>query len=533
MKFKTILAKFILILSFLLFNHSLSFSQVGINTTSPSAGAILDVDSSDKGLLVPRVDITNLNNIAPVTGGSTEGLLVYNTNTTTGTGFHYWSGTVWIPLNSNDWKVRGNAGTTPGVDANEDFIGTSDNQDLYIARNALERITLTAGETSLNNENLDIDFNVRTENDDDTFFVNAATDNVGIGVNNPAANTKLEVYNANNDAISGYSDNVGGILGRETNISFGSPVQTIQGAGVYANNPNAGYTSMFAQSTGNANVGALGSYSDVWIAGYDYVDNSRDTYNPPASYSQLNITTPVLGGYKAAVRAYANRGSTAGNPGFTVGVQAQAVADNEDGFGISAAYFGNSSYTAGGEFISASSGGTTNAYALVGAYYFGTAYKILGFGAVSTIVTDDNDQQRIMYAPEAPEVLLQDYGVGTLVNGTAEIAIDPILAKNIHVDVTHPLKVFVTLEGDCNGIYVTNKSKNGFTVKELQNGRSNIDFSWQIVATRADDTDGSGRTVSTYKDLRFPEFNMDNNGKVRTTNGQRISKIQPESFTRQ
>ncbi len=533
MKFNLTLRHYLLITSFLLLTSSLTFSQVGINTTTPSDGAILDVESSDKGFLVPRVDIANLSNIAPITGGSTEGLLVYNTNATTGTGFHYWSGAAWIPLSSNDWKVRGNAGTTPGVDANEDFIGTNDDQDLYIARNSLERITLTTGETSLNNENLDIDFNVRTENDDDTFFVNAATDNVGIGLNNPAANTKLEVYSSTNDAISGYSDNVGGILGRETDISFGSPVQTIQGAGVYANNPNAGYTSMFAQSTGSANVGALGSYSDVWIAGYDYVDNARDTYNPPASYSQLNVTTPVLGGYKAAIRAYSNRGSTAGNPGYTVGVQATAVADNEDGFGITAGYYGNSTYTAGGEFFSASSGGATNAYAMVASYYFGTAYKILGFGAVSTIVTDDNDKQRIMYAPEAPEVLLQDFGVGTLVNGTAEIIIDPILAKNIHVDTQHPLKVFVTLEGDCNGIYVTNKSKLGFTVKELQNGRSNIDFSWQIVASRADDKDSSGRSISNYQDLRFPEFNMDNNGKVRTANGQRISETKAESFTRE
>ncbi|NNF32371.1 MAG: hypothetical protein HKO97_01680, partial [Flavobacteriaceae bacterium] len=68
MKFNFILTKFILILSLFLFNHTQSFSQVGINTTSPSAGAILDVDSGDKGILVPRVDIANLNNIAPVTG---------------------------------------------------------------------------------------------------------------------------------------------------------------------------------------------------------------------------------------------------------------------------------------------------------------------------------------------------------------------------------------------------------------------------------------------------------------------------------
>ena len=79
-------------------------AQVGIGTTSPQAGSILDVVSTDKGILLPKVNITNLNTIAPITGGATEGLLVYNTNASTGVGFHYWSGTVWIPFNSKDWK---------------------------------------------------------------------------------------------------------------------------------------------------------------------------------------------------------------------------------------------------------------------------------------------------------------------------------------------------------------------------------------------------------------------------------------------
>ena len=50
-------------------------------------GQSLDVDSANKGILIPRIDISNLNAISPVTGGSTTSLLVYNTNSTTGPGY--------------------------------------------------------------------------------------------------------------------------------------------------------------------------------------------------------------------------------------------------------------------------------------------------------------------------------------------------------------------------------------------------------------------------------------------------------------
>jgi hypothetical protein len=67
----------------------------------------------------------------------------------------------------------------------------------------------------------------------------------------------------------------------------------------------------------------------------------------------------------------------------------------------------------------------------------------------------------------------------------AHIEIDPDLSINILVDEDHPIKIFVTPEGDCNGVYITNKSAEGFDVVELQGGKSNVSFSWQIVATRA------------------------------------------------
>lgn len=70
------------------------FSQnVAINTdgSTPHASSLLDVKSTDKGILIPRLDIDDLSTAAPVTGPAT-GLMAYNTNTTTGAGFYYWDG---------------------------------------------------------------------------------------------------------------------------------------------------------------------------------------------------------------------------------------------------------------------------------------------------------------------------------------------------------------------------------------------------------------------------------------------------------
>ncbi len=64
-----------------------------------------------------------------------------------------------------------------------------------------------------------------------------------------------------------------------------------------------------------------------------------------------------------------------------------------------------------------------------------------------------------LLASESPEITFTDSGIGKLNNGIAQIEIDPILSKNIVVNEKHPLKVFIQLEGDCNGVYVTNKSE--------------------------------------------------------------------------
>lgn len=81
------------------FSIILTFSQVGINTTEPHESSMLHLNSSDKGFLLPYFNITDLNLKSPVISPTiAEGLLAYNTNTTTWKGIYYWDGTKWSGL---------------------------------------------------------------------------------------------------------------------------------------------------------------------------------------------------------------------------------------------------------------------------------------------------------------------------------------------------------------------------------------------------------------------------------------------------
>jgi hypothetical protein len=53
------------------------FSQVGINTTTPDPSSILDIVSTNKGLLIPRVSLTGNTDVTTIPNPA-NGLLVYN-----------------------------------------------------------------------------------------------------------------------------------------------------------------------------------------------------------------------------------------------------------------------------------------------------------------------------------------------------------------------------------------------------------------------------------------------------------------------
>ncbi|SDR09431.1 hypothetical protein SAMN05421664_3513 [Chryseobacterium soldanellicola] len=78
------------------------YSQVGIGTSSPSTSAVLDITSTNKGALIPRLALIATNNKAPLSGNIPNGTLVFNTisNGTDATavfpGVYQWNNGEWI-----------------------------------------------------------------------------------------------------------------------------------------------------------------------------------------------------------------------------------------------------------------------------------------------------------------------------------------------------------------------------------------------------------------------------------------------------
>src|SRR3990172_7642751 len=99
------------------------FSQnVGINPTgaAPNSSAGLDVDFTNKGLLIPRVALTITTSNAPIGAGVTTSLLVFNTATVNDVtpGYYYWDGAKWMQLSAGGTGPTGPTGLTGATGTN-------------------------------------------------------------------------------------------------------------------------------------------------------------------------------------------------------------------------------------------------------------------------------------------------------------------------------------------------------------------------------------------------------------------------------
>jgi hypothetical protein len=107
------------------------------------------------------------------------------------------------------------------------------------------------------------------------------------------------------------------------------------------------------------------------------------------------------------------------------------------------------------------------------------AYTSLGptcFNPPGTCVTPQYSSHN---QPASAQV--ERVGDAQLVGGRAYVPIDSDLARGM--DATQKYHVFITPEGDCNGLYVTAKTRSGFTVRELHGGSSTLAFDYRIVAS--------------------------------------------------
>ncbi|CAD7816139.1 hypothetical protein CHRY9390_03108 [Chryseobacterium aquaeductus] len=88
--------------------HISSFGQVGIDTSTVKASAILEIsNSTNRAVIFPQVALTGVAFISPITGGTpVDGMIVYNTGGTLEKGYYIWISNTWVPLADRDNTVK-------------------------------------------------------------------------------------------------------------------------------------------------------------------------------------------------------------------------------------------------------------------------------------------------------------------------------------------------------------------------------------------------------------------------------------------
>ncbi len=119
-----------------------------------------------------------------------------------------------------------------------------------------------------------------------------------------------------------------------------------------------------------------------------------------------------------------------------------------------------------------------------GACGMNSAGDVACSGQVKTLASVAGSEQKVeVYAMQSPENWFEDFGSAKLENGRATVAIDPQFAAIVNTGVE--FHVFLTPQGECEGLYVASKSASGFEVRELHHGASSVAFDYRIVAKRA------------------------------------------------
>lgn len=283
--------------------------NVGIGTTKPDQSAVLDISSSSKGLLMPRMTLQQRNAIQ----NPANGLVVYQTDLISG--FYFYDGNNWKSLgvnadaksvaDANNWGITGNTGMSIATN----FIGNVDNAPLgirvnnvrtgYFGTESGDRSVHLGYEAGLSNsvasgQNVSIGYKA---------FRNGTT-----GIGNIAIGS-FSLYNntGNGNTALGSGALLGNTAG-ENNVAIG--LDAISG-GSASGNVAIGNKTLFATVSGGANV-ALGDRaltantngsSNVAIGALSLFKNTTGTGNIAfgrhALFNSLTSNNNVAIGFEA------------------------------------------------------------------------------------------------------------------------------------------------------------------------------------------------------------------------------------------
>jgi len=298
---------------------------------SPSIGALLDVNSTNKGILIPRIALTGTNDASTISQ-RTESLLIYNYNSTAGTtavrpGYYYWYDGAWRRLMTQEntqsadaWLLKGNSNTDPIVD----FVGTTDNKPLtfrvnnvraglidHINKNVLlgSKAGLNMAPTSIQNTIIG-----------DSAFYNTTQKLVSNTVIGYRAQSKVSI--GRQEKLGGIEENT--IIGSGAGFNNSGSQTVIIGAGAGAsnqvdNNIFIGYSAGSGNTTGGGNV-----FVGFW-AGIDNNGSGNSIFGHQAGQMSKGNLNSFFGG---GAGQYNRAGSSNVYMGFAAGGSHETGSNN-------------------------------------------------------------------------------------------------------------------------------------------------------------------------------------------------------------
>lgn len=276
--------------------------NVAINADGsvPNANAMLDIKSSNKGILIPRTDSTTRKTIA-----NTKGLLIYDTTTHS---FWYNTGAAWQNM-ATGWGLSGNSGINP----TGNFIGTTDNTPLIFKVN--NRFSGKIENSTEKNFFLGYEAGVLNEGTSNTGFGYEALHNNIEGSRNVAVGSNSMGENKSswdNVAVGNYA--LGLHRNGNGNVAIGSATLLKDTSGLF--NTAVGTNTMYENISGDFNV-AIGRnalfYSqftddNVAVGAHSLLEHRRGDGNVAIGAEALALDTAGLHNTVAGFQVmYSNR----------------------------------------------------------------------------------------------------------------------------------------------------------------------------------------------------------------------------------
>lgn len=353
-----------LILFFLLVSAGL-YAQTGIGTTTPNASAKLDVYSTNKGFLPPRVTLTSATDATTIASPA-EGLLVYNLGSIgLQAGYYYWNGANWATIAtatsagngvtaSDMVKIYDGVGNAATINVNgATFSVTTSGKYLFdfstaaTCNNCMITLNFQVRDGSNSNAVIGSDYQTSYSNNIHAEYNGKVEANLVAGRSYNVLVTASSGLIANNDYTRVYMKQVSGnlpvtgqsvdyaiaSLSANQTISSVSNIQfnTMQGAGITLNNGGfnlmANKTYELEAALGGSSTGYIyyawvdasnaiisgGSIGSVMKAGGTYSDGPQDkavAYYTPSTNTTVYLRVLTISGTSVAYPA-------AGTPAYS------------------------------------------------------------------------------------------------------------------------------------------------------------------------------------------------------------------------